>query len=993
MQTLHKQLLQLGEEQIIGANAPLMLQDPDQVWWIVEGTVDVFAVAQGLIPQAPDRVKDDAGTGGYRPGPREHLYRIESGHLFFGIDHGPLDPGWALIGAPMAGTRVRAFSWRALLSLAADELLQGELAELISSWVATTIHGAPTEIQPKEYVSFSPEQSVPVHVPVGSAFFPTERLAYVRLLEGEAHFLSGVSLTIEPSTLLLPLYDEAWCLSTWDCMVQTMSPTAALREPDYWDGLRHYHHLLTSFSLKNFNATAKHESQRMQLKSSLATEQMQSGLANIVSTLNLGQAPQFADIASDPLLGACQLIGQRMQTEFVAPPSSGLTKTNPVEEIADAARVRFRKVALRGEWWLADGGDMLARHQESQLPLALLRVDGGYELHDPVNKTVRVVDEALAGQLAPFATAFFRSLPSKKLQLKDLLQFIVSGMGPDALRLLAMGTAIGLLGLFTPLVTGYIFDALIPSSDRTQVVQLMGALLAVAIATTMFTMSRSMASLRLETRADSGLQAAIWDRALNLPMTFFKQFSSGDLASRMGAINVIREAISGTTLGSILAGLFSLFNIGLLYHFSSELASLALLLILGAAILTFVLGYFTLRYERRMTEISGVLSGIVLEYLRGVTKLRVTGSEARAFANWAREFSRMKKLAFSAGHVQNINDVFLSVYGVITDILLFGAIGFFLVKSSGSTFGAEQSIQALTTGQFIAFYGAFGAVMGAVTGLSNTALSLLNLVPVYERARPILEALPEIDEAKAHPGALQGQLDVVNADFRYDEDGPLILDKVSFSIRPGGFVAGVGSSGSGKSTLLRCLLGFEKLSSGGIFFDNQNLKDLDLRAIRRQMGVVLQHSQLMPGDIYTNIVGTSTLNIDDAWEAARFCGLEEDINAMPMGMHTVLSEGGGTLSGGQRQRILIARAIVHRPRIIFFDEATSALDNRTQEIVTESLNMLRATRIVIAHRLTTVMNADQIIVMDKGQVVQIGDYQTLIEMPGIFQDLARRQTL
>jgi ATP-binding cassette subfamily C protein len=521
----------------------------------------------------------------------------------------------------------------------------------------------------------------------------------------------------------------------------------------------------------------------------------------------------------------------------------------------------------------------------------------------------------------------------------------------------------------------------------------MGALLAVAIATTMFTMSRSMASLRLETRADSGLQAAIWDRALNLPMTFFKQFSSGDLASRMGAINVIREAISGTTLGSILAGLFSLFNIGLLYHFSSELASLALLLILGAAILTFVLGYFTLRYERRMTEISGVLSGIVLEYLRGVTKLRVTGSEARAFANWAREFSRMKKLAFSAGHVQNINDVFLSVYGVITDILLFGAIGFFLVKSSGSTFGAEQSIQALTTGQFIAFYGAFGAVMGAVTGLSNTALSLLNLVPVYERARPILEALPEIDEAKAHPGALQGQLDVVNAEFRYDEDGPLILDKVSFSIRPGGFVAVVGSSGSGKSTLLRCLLGFEKLSSGGIFFDNQNLKDVDLRAIRRQMGVVLQHSQLMPGDIYTNIVGTSTLNIDDAWEAARFCGLEEDINAMPMGMHTVLSEGGGTLSGGQRQRILIARAIVHRPRIIFFDEATSALDNRTQEIVTESLNMLRATRIVIAHRLTTVMNADQIIVMDKGQVVQIGDYQTLIEMPGIFQDLARRQTL
>ena len=993
MQTLHSRLLQLGEERIIGANAPLMLQDPDQVWWIAEGTVDVFAVAQGQRPRLPDRADDDVDSDGYISGPREHLYRAEGGQLFFGIDHGSLDAGWTLIGAAMTGTRVRVFSWRALQALAADKDLQAALAELISTWVATTIHGASTEIQPSDYVSFSPDQTTPVSVAAGSAFFPTERLVYVRLLEGQANLLSRTSLMIEPCSTLLPLHDDAWCLATQDCLVQMISPAAALHEPDFWEGLRHYHQLLTRLSLENFTATAEQESERMRLKSALATEQMQSGLASIVSALNLGQPTQFGDISSDPLLGACQLIGQRMQTQFVAPPSSGLTKTNPIEEIADAARVRFRQVALRGEWWLADGGDMLVRHQESKQPLALLRVGGCYELHDPLNKTVSVVDEALAGQLAPFATAFFRSLPSKKLQLRDLLQFIVSGMGSDALRLLLMGTAIGVLGLFTPLVTGYIFDALIPSSDRTQVVQLMGALLAVAIATTMFTMSRSMASLRLETRADSGLQAAIWDRALNLPMTFFKQFSSGDLAARMGAINVIREAISGTTLGSILAGLFSLFNIGLLYHFSAELAGLAMLLILGAAVLTFVLGFFTLRYQRRMTEISGVLSGIVLEYLRGVTKLRVTGSEARAFANWAREFSRMKQLAFSAGHVQNINDVFLSVYGVVTDILLFGAIGFFLVKSSGSALPAEQAIQALTTGQFIAFYGAFGAVMGAVTGLSNTALSLLNLVPVYERARPILEALPEIDEAKAHPGVLQGQLDVVNAEFRYDEDGPLILNKVSFSIRPGGFVAVVGSSGSGKSTLLRCLLGFEKLSSGGIFFDNQNLKDVDLRAIRRQMGVVLQHSQLMPGDVYSNIVGTSMLNIDDAWEAARFCGLEEDINAMPMGMHTVLSEGGGTLSGGQRQRILIARAIVHRPRLIFFDEATSALDNRTQEIVTESLNMLRATRIVIAHRLTTVMNADQIIVMDKGQVVQVGDYETLIEVPGIFQDLARRQTL
>jgi NHLM bacteriocin system ABC transporter ATP-binding protein len=998
MQALRTRLLQLGEEHVIGAHAPQFLRDPEQVWWVDEGMVDVFAVAQGRAAPAGAAARDDGGpegtpAGEFVPGPRQHLYRVERGQLFFGIDHANLDPGWTLIAAATAGTRVRKFAWRELRELAADESLHPGLAALIDAWVSATTRGAAKDIQPKDYVSLAPGEAAPTVIAAGRAFFPVERLAYVRVVEGEARFLSRAALRVDPATPLLPLRDDAWCVAARDCSVHALAPGAALREVDFWDGLRCYYRLIVCYSLDGFAAATAHESERMRMKAADAAEQMASGLASFVRTLKLDRSTRFADISNDPLLGACQLIGARMATRFVVPPRTGLANTDPVEAIADTARVRFRQVALRGEWWRSDGGDLLVRFQENKQPLALLRVRGRYELHDPVAKTIRVLDEALAGQLAPFATSFFRSLPSAKLRLRDIVHFTYTGMGADAVWLLGLGTTIGLLSMLTPLLTGYIFDVLIPSSDRAQVVQLMGALIAVTIATTMFTMARSMAALRLESRADSSLEAAIWDRALNLPATFFKRYTSGDLASRLGAINTIREAISGTTLGSILTGVFSLLNITLLFYYDAKLAILGVGLVLGAALLTFALGFLTLRYQRQMVESSGTLSGLVLEYLRGVAKLRVTGAEARAFANWAREFSRMKQLAFGAGHVKNINDVFLSVYAVVTDILLFGAIGFFLIKAAGAPGAGPEAVKVLTTGQFIAFYGAFGAVMGAVTGLSNTALNLLNLVPVYERAKPVLEGLPEVDEAKAHPGELQGQLDVVNAAFRYREDGPLILDDVSFSIRPGGFIAVVGPSGSGKSTLLRCLLGFEKLSAGGIFFDNQNLDDLDLRAVRRQMGVVLQHSQLMPGDIFTNIVGTSLLNIDDAWEAARFCSLEEDIKAMPMGMHTVLSEDGGTLSGGQRQRILIARAIVHRPRIIFFDEATSALDNRSQEIVTQSLNQLRATRIVIAHRLSTVMNADRIIVMDKGKIAQVGDYKALIDVPGIFQELARRQML
>jgi ATP-binding cassette subfamily C protein len=187
------------------------------------------------------------------------------------------------------------------------------------------------------------------------------------------------------------------------------------------------------------------------------------------------------------------------------------------------------------------------------------------------------------------------------------------------------------------------------------------------------------------------------------------------------------------------------------------------------------------------------------------------------------------------------------------------------------------------------------------------------------------------------------------------------------------------------------MLGFEKPGQGGIYYDEHNLADIDVGALRRQLGVVLQGGRLMSGDIFTNIIGSSSLLLADAWAAARACGLDKDIEAMPMGMNTLLSDGAGTLSGGQRQRLLIARAIVNKPRVIFFDEATSALDNQTQAVVSASLAQLRATRVVIAHRLSTIIHADRIFVLDKGKLVQSGTYEELLGQDGLFAELAKRQ--
>jgi ABC-type bacteriocin/lantibiotic exporter with double-glycine peptidase domain len=264
-------------------------------------------------------------------------------------------------------------------------------------------------------------------------------------------------------------------------------------------------------------------------------------------------------------------------------------------------------------------------------------------------------------------------------------------------------------------------------------------------------------------------------------------------------------------------------------------------------------------------------------------------------------------------------------------------------------------------------------------------------VPLIKFTEPILSAQPEVDSSKADPGRLSGNIEIVNTTFRYERGGPKILDSLSITIRPGEFIALVGPSGCGKSTLMKLLLGFERPETGGIYYDSRDLRNLDMQAVRRQIGVVLQTGKLMPGSLYENIRGPTEATVDDAWEAARMAGIEEDIRAMPMGLHTVLTEGTASLSGGQVQRLLIARALVGKPRILLFDEATSALDNRTQAVVTESLSRLNVTRVAIAHRLSTVMEATRIYVLDGGKVAEMGSYSELMAKNGIFADLAKRQ--
>jgi NHLM bacteriocin system ABC transporter ATP-binding protein len=916
---------------------------------------------------------------------RRHVMRILPGEAFFGLDasnYGAL----SILACPRQGTTIQCISLDRLRHAVWQE---ASGAQLLESWVDRLSRVVSNAIIPKVFSALESGE-----IRVGDeprVILPLEGVLWAQQLEGSSQFLGNASFrpVNGAAAKLFPITRHGWLEAAAHSRIRLVGTKQVSDLDPRWEGLRQFHETAVACLVSQREVSLAKERARLKVQAEADASRVEAGLRRLTTPL-AGEDPLLVapeQSAPDPLFLAAHAAGQASGIRIKAPPDMllGIKIKSPITAMARASHVRVRQVLLKDTWWTQDSGPLLAFRDADKSPVALLpKSSSRYLLYDPVTRAKSVVTSQDAAILSGLAYMFYRPFPPVKLSAIGLLAFGAKQAGREVWTIILMGVLSGLLALLGPIAVGIIFNSVIPGAQRNQLGSLTAFLLAAALATGLFNAVRGFATLRLEAKLDSSIQAAVWDRLLGLPVPFFRDYSSGDLAVRSMGINQIRETLTGSTLSSIMTSIFSVFSFALLFYYSWSLALLATGLIGIAVLVSTVSGYMQVRYQREMSKVRGRISGRVLQFIHGIAKFRVSGTENRAFYAWALEFARQKQLSTSARRIANGLKAFNVAFPALCTAFIFFATDQLNSGHAGSP---------LSTGDFLAFNAAFMQFLISALQLSSAMVSILGIVPLYERAKPILNTLPEVDDAKSSPGELEGLIEVNHLAFRYRPDTPLVLQDLSLTILPGQFIAIVGPSGCGKSTLLRLLLGFEAPESGALYFDRQDLAGLDLQAVRRQIGVVLQNAKLFSGSIFSNIVGSMPLTIDDAWEAARLSGLDEDIKAMPMGMHTAISDTGGGLSGGQRQRLIIARAIVNRPRIIVFDEATSALDNHTQATVSRSLEGLQATRIVIAHRISTVLSADRIYVLERGRVVQDGRYEELVRQPGPFQELAKRQVL
>ncbi len=960
-------VVEKGEKLIVSGNTPFFLDDKESAWLIIKGKIDVFRV---------NKVNNKVN------GARHHFVSFDENNLMLGFNSDSLGIGLSFLAVGAVNTEIIKISLDEIKNLSLCDEHKNDFVNIIDNWIDKLSEGVTRPAFPKPRADILISNSNSIFLPIPGKIKTHKEIYWITESKLNGLFAGMEEIEFSSNSNPFPLSPQAWLETLNEADFQFKTTKVVLEENKIWQGLDSFYDVLIYCEFLNGSMIKADELGRMNLKAELQKRKEKEALSELSKIIDNYEIRSDELISeSDPIYKTMCIIAEKMNVPVINPDNETkrISKENPIKLIAEASGLRARNVNLDGDWWKHDSGHLFA-FKKDKSPIALIRKGKKYLAVDVKNNSEFVIDEENNSTIETSAFMLYKGFDDKrKISLKDIFSFGIKDVNKDLVMIFLIASLASLLGLLVPIFTGIIYDKLIPGQEKLNLGFFVIILITTSFVIIVFKISQSIVNIRVQAKLDYQLEAAVWDRVLKLPVKFFSKFNSGDLAKRVKGIQQIRETVTSISLSSLFDITFSIFNFTLLFFYSSSLALWSIIPMVLSTVVIFSLGYNQLKLRRNIQVLEQYIQGFLLQIINGISKLRASATETSAFSEWAKKFTLLRKYEFKSRLLTNYQEIFFSGFPIFTSILFF----YVVIINIDS--------QNLSTGEFIAFNTAFSSFLIGIISVSQKVIQLINLEAIYVNAKPILEQLPEDTEGKPKAKELSGMIELKHISFKYGEDSPLVLKDLSLTINAGEFVAVVGASGSGKSTLLRLLMGFEKPEQGSIFYDSFDLSRIDVRSIRKQVGVVLQNGKLLSGTILQNIIGSSNLTIENAWDAAKSAGMDQDISEMPMGMNTVVSENGSTLSGGQRQRLMIARAIVRKPKIIMMDEATSALDNRTQEIVSQNMERLQATRIVIAHRLSTIINADRIIVLKNGEIEQIGTYNELLNKKGFFRNLAFRQ--
>ena len=945
-------------------NLPVPLDDPDHVWFIVQGSVDLFLV--------------EFRDGAEQASP-QHLLRRESGELLPGVAPDCEGNGKETT----LGLLAKGLPDTLLMRLPASllhEVDPAELAQQTDTWLE-----AVTETLSR-YVGSMPRPTALAEPGVTRSLDSCilsvrQGVVWVSV---PSHATGLYMDMVEPDAggrdeALMPLTRTSWLTFHAGANVSGTSTRELAEQGALLPALATFH--AAAFTLERLNRRLAVVDDANLERARIASRRTAERDAR-ESLFNMYDRPIGEDVGDMALEDALKIIGRHQGIEFRIPSRQASGSPPALTEILDASGVRARRLRISPDntWWRGDSSAILAFRTVDDRPVVLLPgLFGRYREVDPASgRSVRVTSRRASGLKAE-AWMFYRPLPSRPVKPADLLEIAFRGSAADLARLMVTGLLGGLVKLLPALALGFVAHQAMAGGSVGTLYVVAVALAAFGLLGALLHLLQGTVMMRLEGRSASRVEAAFWDRLMRLPPGVLRRQPTGDLAMSGMTFQSVRDGLQGVVADSLLSILFFAPVLGVIFFYDTSLGLVVLAFSLLSLLVTVALGLSQIAPQGRMISAARRVTGRLFQIVEGIAKLRVESAEGSAFAIWARDYRQQKRAELEVQEIEEHSRAFGAALPFLAGAVLLIAV-------------AAPGTRSLPVGDFLVVYTVFITFQAAVSRLGESVGAVAALLPAFGQMRSLLAAVPESGEEGALVERLGGEVLFDHVSFRYEPEGPLVLDDVTIHIRPGEFVAIAGESGAGKSTLFHLALGIDQPTSGAVYYDGRDLKHLNLKQVRRKIGTVPQAVRLHPQDIWDNIVAHHEgVGPEEVWEAARAAGLERDIKAMPMGMMTMVGGSGSVLSGGESQRVTIARSLVGNRRIMLLDEATNWLDNDSQAEVMQNLALLTTTRIVIAHRLSTLEQADCIHVLKAGKIVESGSFSELMDINGEFRNLVRRQ--